>query len=326
MAKRSIPSMTPQEMAFVAFCHSGAYVQQFFNAGNVRQAWFSKVGVNLEFARIAVLETAHTCLVSRHFARHEREYMALFDDMKEFRSVWFDNILTNIYNYNLCDSILVVLGTLASIKRNRGELEDTRAILELDQQIIELYDQRINTPGLVHSCTTTSLQDMKENLEGLRYKYHLIWFSFLPQARSSKIVLPNFDRDIVFHFRQLVKYEIVTAGAGEGDGRHLDNLKSLMNRSSLSLKELEKLSDTKLLEYLEQCFGFGRGHEDKTSYYDPSIARKVALATCAHCQQKEEARGDFKCCGSCKRVYYCSPACQKSHWKEGGHKLKCGEK
>ena len=30
-------------------------------------------------------------------------------------------------------------------------------------------------------------------------------------------------------------------------------------------------------------------------------------------------------CGRCKRAYYCSRACQKKHWKAGGHQLVCAE-
>jgi TPR repeat protein len=44
---------------------------------------------------------------------------------------------------------------------------------------------------------------------------------------------------------------------------------------------------------------------------------------CAHCKQVGEI-GTMKRCGRCHRVNYCSVACQKLHWKSGGHKGVCG--
>jgi hypothetical protein len=44
---------------------------------------------------------------------------------------------------------------------------------------------------------------------------------------------------------------------------------------------------------------------------------------CAHCKQVGEI-GTMKRCGRCHRVNYCSVACQKLHWKRGGHKAVCG--
>ncbi|KAI9257332.1 hypothetical protein BDA99DRAFT_547799 [Phascolomyces articulosus] len=40
------------------------------------------------------------------------------------------------------------------------------------------------------------------------------------------------------------------------------------------------------------------------------------------CTNQEEKEGDFKKCGRCQRVSYCSRDCQKEHWKHG-HKAVC---
>ena len=45
-------------------------------------------------------------------------------------------------------------------------------------------------------------------------------------------------------------------------------------------------------------------------------------ATCAHCGEVEPMMGDFKRCSRCKKIHYCSSACQKAHWKT--HKPTCG--
>ena len=49
-----------------------------------------------------------------------------------------------------------------------------------------------------------------------------------------------------------------------------------------------------------------------------------ALATCGHCGA-EKALGAMKKCGKCRAVHYCDGACQRAHWKRGGHKGMCRE-
>ena len=48
------------------------------------------------------------------------------------------------------------------------------------------------------------------------------------------------------------------------------------------------------------------------------------LATCGHCGA-EKARNALKKCGKCRAVHYCDGACQRAHWKRGGHKELCRE-
>ncbi|KAI8381339.1 uncharacterized protein BYT42DRAFT_593220 [Radiomyces spectabilis] len=50
----------------------------------------------------------------------------------------------------------------------------------------------------------------------------------------------------------------------------------------------------------------------------------IKHAICANpaCDKKEQNAGDFKRCGQCQRVSYCSRECQKDHWK-AGHKVVC---
>lgn len=43
------------------------------------------------------------------------------------------------------------------------------------------------------------------------------------------------------------------------------------------------------------------------------------------CSKAEEKEGEFKKCGQCQRVAYCSKECQKTHWRSG-HKAVCSKK
>ena len=48
------------------------------------------------------------------------------------------------------------------------------------------------------------------------------------------------------------------------------------------------------------------------------------LATCGHCGA-EKMLDALKKCGKCRAVHYCDGACQRAHWKRGGHKELCRE-
>ncbi|KAH6882725.1 hypothetical protein BKA58DRAFT_464649 [Alternaria rosae] len=45
---------------------------------------------------------------------------------------------------------------------------------------------------------------------------------------------------------------------------------------------------------------------------------------CSKCNEVEDPISPLKCCGSCKKLRYCSRACQKAHWK-GMHKEGCNK-
>lgn len=49
-----------------------------------------------------------------------------------------------------------------------------------------------------------------------------------------------------------------------------------------------------------------------------------SLHACSWCDAVETTPKLFRKCSRCKARFYCSPACQKSHWKNG-HKAECGE-
>lgn len=51
----------------------------------------------------------------------------------------------------------------------------------------------------------------------------------------------------------------------------------------------------------------------------PSSARRCSNPACC---QIEAAQSAFRVCGSCRRAAYCTPECQRAHWKSG-HKAEC---
>eukprot|EP00798_Chlamydomonas_sp_ICE-L_P015058 gene15058-21134_t len=71
--------------------------------------------------------------------------------------------------------------------------------------------------------------------------------------------------------------------------------------------------------------GTGATPEDHALVLELMSKLNVPGSQCDQCKiSREEAPSKLLLCGKCKRVYFCSAACQKLHWKEG-HKLECRE-
>ena len=50
---------------------------------------------------------------------------------------------------------------------------------------------------------------------------------------------------------------------------------------------------------------------------------QIALL-CSNCgKAARSSKKALKVCGTCRNAQYCNVACQKEHWKRGGHKLMC---
>ena len=55
---------------------------------------------------------------------------------------------------------------------------------------------------------------------------------------------------------------------------------------------------------------------------EPSVA---SLKLCAWAGCSKPLPGQHKRCNRCRRAWYCDQACQKKHWREGGHRSVCQE-
>jgi hypothetical protein len=59
------------------------------------------------------------------------------------------------------------------------------------------------------------------------------------------------------------------------------------------------------------------------------IKRACAMGrrgVCHNCQEhRRQEQEKLLKCGACKKVFYCSKECQKTHWKQGGHREECSK-
>ena len=89
---------------------------------------------------------------------------------------------------------------------------------------------------------------------------------------------------------------------------------------------------------LSQTEGDAATHPYQAELFRAAAAKGVAKAREALKHVERQARSHCWQCGStefpanplvcaqCKAVGYCSKACQKKHWKKGGHKKACMER
>ena len=74
--------------------------------------------------------------------------------------------------------------------------------------------------------------------------------------------------------------------------------------------------------------GIPRSGDDTADICADELARlklQRQPLSCAACTKQERVRGDFQVCSKCREVRYCSPECQRAHWK-AGHKSTCAPK
>lgn len=199
--------MTPQEVEYVKFLRSDTHEQKFYPP--MGYAWYKRVGSNDE-DRVNVLVAAQSALMEfqRNKMKGEAKYAALFLDILDHHSQWFEGILQTPYNFNLLDGLAVVLATYASLTRNRNELNTALAVLKVARLVLDIYEKRVLTRGLVHACTSTPIEQILANMHGLRYKQNGIWVNFLPQLKDAGIVYENYDTDLAHFYRAVIRYEI----------------------------------------------------------------------------------------------------------------------
>lgn len=310
------PRLTAMEVEFFKFLGSGTHIRRLQGAS----FWFQEVGSD-DDQRVDILSKAHDALVTatKNKMKCEAEYAALFEDIKTHESRWFDVLLKNKYNYNLCDNLCVVLGTYASLKRNRCEMEAAWEILKVATRILDIYEERVLTPGLVHSCTLHS-HLVVHNLHGLRYKQNMVWMHLLLQLiRNGLLDETHYDR-VVKYYRALIRYEIKYNKIEEGNGIYSAGLIMKFNRRNLTLDDLDSTIDE---EFLGLFVLIGIFSPDTDPHYRSStLSKQAALKSCAHCHKQEPTRGAFQCCALCRVAHYCSRECQTAGWT-AGHKREC---
>jgi len=104
---------------------------------------------------------------SNNAFKGEMHYDTLFENMKSDEHDWFV-FFEDDTNYVWPERCVGMLGTLATIHRNRGNLEKVHEILSLDEKVLNRYSQMVQNLAVDHN------DKMKSCERGLRYKFFRI--------------------------------------------------------------------------------------------------------------------------------------------------------
>lgn len=246
---------------------------------------------------------------NRSNMEEERVYMELYLDILGHQGLWFRRIYAEgvPMSYVFCEWTVGILGTLATIRRQRGDVSKCLEVLQLDEKVLEQYqmltatDDNLGSDPEIASCVAN-----------LTYKYNLIASNAHQQARSKEACLKAFRAGARYEIEQKYDWEsqklahMIKARADTVGGDYM------------TVEFLDQTPD----DYIWSCLMAALQLSESSGDMRPS--KTVEPWLCDGCGDEEELCGDYKRCGSCREAYYCSRPCQVKHWKL--HKPHCKKK
>ena len=236
----------------------------------------------------------------------ERYYQDLYRDIMDHRDIWFDEIFRVPNNPNPvhAERTTGILGTLCTILRQRGDLDECMKVMTTYMEVLKLYQQ------MTDECEDAGEDDdgtMRNCCDGLTYKANLIRINCGVQLKDAGMAVKA--------FRDVVAYEKDLKVKGKFDDDNMPDY-DMVFASFFGSNEYDTVSDKDIFKALTFTV--------QSPNHDPAPAGK--LRTCARCDKEEECFGDYKKCSRCSDpdASYCSKACQAADWPV--HKQLCGAK
>jgi hypothetical protein len=312
---------------------------------------------------LKVLDIAHTLFIESgilHNWKHELEYLLLYEKVLEFEDLFFDGLLsidssmTFNSNFYIAERITCVLGTLALIYRQRGNLKKADLITRT------VYTRAIDTHLKMGKAINDS--EIIRGNEHMRYNYNTVRMNLAFQLHREDEYVP-ICREIVRHeiernysyqkcnyldfiaYRGIKRWkQLLSKTAKKKLNRELNAYKKSLpihfwpnSLPKVSLKIFARMPDECILYVVSLSLFFFlffvRNVHTHTyihvhryallmpmySYqYDEPNPKFDNLRKCEACGKTERAMKEFKVCGGCKSVSYCSAECQKDSWNGVG--------
>ena len=254
---------------------------------------------------------------------HEKSLHELFVHMKEHEAFYFGRFFASDHTEPWLDKCVGMLGTFATILRQRGDYHACFDVLQIDWRVLSRLTEVVTRNARLGKEPPIERQIVQENLQGLTHKYLLI-----KNNLRGDMVLPvpvgmapcdEMGPDL----RALMRYEIETDAAVHGVAQYLPllecagyppTLKGLARASNL---ELWLIHEKSIAQYRERQQRKGFTLSSHLPLHD-----KVLHHTCAGCGRAEPFLNTFPRCAGCCSVFYHSQECQRQDWK-AKHKGQC---
>ena len=283
------------------------------DANNNKLAVLKKMGKrNMKLAyglKQKALTEFHSARGSRQFFG-EASYKAYYEELVQNESEWME-FFKHDSNHEHAEHTCGILGTLATLLRQRGTYEECGNVLDMEEKVLGIFKEQSYAPG--------ASMAQKNCCDSLEYLMNRIRYNLNNNLKQYRANIQVF-RDLCIyeanyhlsHERQMHLFMVEVVKGDISDRRTTANdVHALSNDECLKAIILPITSCSDSPDFIrEQAKG----------------KKRTELLTCGNesCNKQEMSLGQFKSCKRCDKVVYCGKECQKKAWK--AHKKICCKK
>jgi hypothetical protein len=199
-------------------------------------------------------------------------YRKYFDDLVADRVLWL-SFFDHRDHYEHAEHTCGILGTLATIYRQRGDYADCERVLNMEQEVLARYQR-----SSVGACSAQI-----ECYEGLHYKYQHIRYNLAFNTERYDLCADLFRQLAADELRMNFNFE---------ESNYLFMVSAVLNKTPTA-KTLKALTDADMMRMVEAPLkAFGKSYEKEKE----EAKQRVALRSCACCGKTEPSLRTFGKC------------------------------